>query len=104
MTESWKHGTAHVNGVRLHYVTQGDGPPLVLLHGFPEFWYSWRHQIPVLAPTDAQVNYMRVISSRLQIEIPSTCLTDRAVATLWLDQHAPQMRQRQGSSSSSRAG
>ncbi len=44
-----KHGSAYVNGVRLHYVTQGEGPLLILLHGFPEFWYSWRHQIPALA-------------------------------------------------------
>ncbi len=38
-------------GIRLHYVTAGppDGPLVVLLHGFPEFWYSWRHQLPVLA-------------------------------------------------------
>jgi pimeloyl-ACP methyl ester carboxylesterase len=39
----------YVNGVRLHYVEAGDGPPVVLLHGFPEFWYSWRHQLPALA-------------------------------------------------------
>ncbi len=44
-----QHGFAHVNGVRLHYVTQGQGPLVILLHGFPEFWYSWRNQIPVLA-------------------------------------------------------
>jgi pimeloyl-ACP methyl ester carboxylesterase len=37
------------NGVRLHYVTQGEGPLMVMLHGFPEFWYSWRHQIPEFA-------------------------------------------------------
>ena len=49
MNESWTHGFAHMNGVRLHYVTQGEGPLLVLLHGFPEFWYSWRQQIPELA-------------------------------------------------------
>jgi epoxide hydrolase 4 len=49
MNEPWTHGTAHINGVRLHYVTQGEGQLLVLLHGFPEFWYSWRHQIPELA-------------------------------------------------------
>lgn len=49
MNEPWQHGFAHVNGVRLHYVTQGEGKLLVLLHGFPEFWYSWRHQIPELA-------------------------------------------------------
>lgn len=34
---------------RLHYVEEGTGPCVVLLHGFPEFWYSWRHQIPALA-------------------------------------------------------
>ena len=47
--DALKHGSAYVNGVRLHYVTQGAGPLLVLLHGFPEFWYSWRYQIPALA-------------------------------------------------------
>lgn len=36
-------------GVRLHYVEAGEGPLVVLLHGFPEFWYSWRRQIPALA-------------------------------------------------------
>ncbi|WP_266077256.1 alpha/beta fold hydrolase [Haladaptatus caseinilyticus] len=43
------HDEAVVNGVRLHYVEAGDGPLVVLLHGFPEFWYSWRDQIPALA-------------------------------------------------------
>ena len=47
--EEIRHGSAYVNGVRLHYATQGEGPLLILLHGFPEFWYSWRHQIPALA-------------------------------------------------------
>jgi pimeloyl-ACP methyl ester carboxylesterase len=47
-TETWTHGFASTNGIRLHYVEQGDGPLLLLLHGFPEFWYSWRYQIPVL--------------------------------------------------------
>ena len=41
--------SAEVNGVRLHYVTQGAGKLVILLHGFPEFWYSWRRQIPALA-------------------------------------------------------
>ena len=36
----------NVNGIRMHYVTMGKGPLIVFLHGFPEFWYSWRHQIP----------------------------------------------------------
>jgi epoxide hydrolase 4 len=48
--EPWTHGTADLGGLRLHYVTAGSGPLLLLLHGFPEFWYSWRHQIPALAP------------------------------------------------------
>lgn len=49
MTETWRHEYVETNGIRLHYVTQGEGPLVILLHGFPEFWYSWRHQIPVLA-------------------------------------------------------
>src|SRR5919202_6066254 len=36
-------------GVQLHYVEAGAGPLVVLLHGFPEFWFSWRRQLPALA-------------------------------------------------------
>jgi pimeloyl-ACP methyl ester carboxylesterase len=43
------HGKADVNGTRLHYVTAGTGEPLVLLHGFPQTWWEWRHVIPALA-------------------------------------------------------
>lgn len=44
-----RHGYAQVGGVRLHYAERGSGGPLVLLlHGFPECWYSWRHQLDVL--------------------------------------------------------
>lgn len=42
-------GYADSNGVKIHYVTAGKGPLLVLLHGFPDYWYSWRDQIPELA-------------------------------------------------------
>src|ERR1043165_3979565 len=38
-----------VNGIKLHYVEEGAGKLVVLLHGFPEFWYGWRNQIPVLS-------------------------------------------------------
>ncbi|MBO0777972.1 MAG: alpha/beta hydrolase [Ktedonobacteraceae bacterium] len=48
-TETWRHRDIITNGIRMHYVTQGEGPLIVLLHGFPEFWYSWRIQIPFLA-------------------------------------------------------
>jgi pimeloyl-ACP methyl ester carboxylesterase len=37
------------NGVRIHVVEQGHGPLVLLVHGFPESWYSWRHQLPALA-------------------------------------------------------
>jgi pimeloyl-ACP methyl ester carboxylesterase len=39
---AWKDRYADVNGVRLHYVQQGKGPLILFLHGFPEFWYSWK--------------------------------------------------------------
>jgi epoxide hydrolase 4 len=45
----WTAGYARGDGVRLHYVQAGAGPAVVMLHGFPEFWYSWRRQIPALA-------------------------------------------------------
>ena len=50
-TDPWTHGRAMLDDIGLHYVETGEwGDPLVLLlHGFPEFWYSWRHQLPALA-------------------------------------------------------
>jgi epoxide hydrolase 4 len=48
-TETWQHQYLITNGIRMHFVNQGEGPLIVLLHGFPEFWYSWRYQIPFLA-------------------------------------------------------
>src|SRR5262245_12524820 len=45
----WKHGFAETDGLRIHYVEQGAGPAVLLLHGFPESWYSWRHQLGALA-------------------------------------------------------
>lgn len=44
-----RHEWRSVNGITLHCVTAGTGPLVVLLHGFPECWYSWRYQIPALA-------------------------------------------------------
>jgi pimeloyl-ACP methyl ester carboxylesterase len=44
-----KEGFADSHGVKIHYVTTGNGPLLVLLHGFPDFWYTWRGQMPALA-------------------------------------------------------
>jgi epoxide hydrolase 4 len=42
-------GFADSGGVKIHYVTKGAGPLLVLIHGFPDYWYGWRNQIPALA-------------------------------------------------------
>ena len=47
--DGFTHKYEDVNGVRLHYVVGGTGDPLVLLHGWPQTWYEWRHVMPVLA-------------------------------------------------------
>ncbi len=44
-----EHGFANSDGVKIHYVTAGNGPLVVMLHGFPDFWYTWRKQIPAIA-------------------------------------------------------
>src|SRR5262245_31529788 len=44
-----EEGFADSGGVKIHYVTRGAGPLVVLIHGIPGFWYDWRHQIPALA-------------------------------------------------------
>src|ERR1700754_45260 len=41
--------TVSANGTRIHYVRGGSGPPLVLIHGFPQDWYEWRHVMPQVA-------------------------------------------------------
>ena len=46
---TFRHETVDVNGVKMHYVTGGTGEPLVLLHGWPQSWYSWRKIMPALA-------------------------------------------------------
>src|SRR5215510_5375872 len=44
-----KHRTVETNGIRMHVAEQGAGPLVVLCHGFPESWYSWRHQLAALS-------------------------------------------------------
>ena len=43
------HRFIETNGIRMHIAEQGSGPLVLLLHGFPELWYSWRHQLEALA-------------------------------------------------------
>ncbi|GAB6900337.1 alpha/beta fold hydrolase [Kineosporia succinea] len=45
----WTHRFVAANGARFHVAEAGEGPLVLLLHGFPQFWWSWRHQIPALA-------------------------------------------------------
>ena len=44
-----KHGFADSGGVKIHYATVGSGPLVVMIHGFPDFWYTWRDQMDALA-------------------------------------------------------
>jgi pimeloyl-ACP methyl ester carboxylesterase len=45
----WRHRHVAANGARFHVAESGSGPLVLLLHGFPEFWWSWRDQLPALA-------------------------------------------------------
>lgn len=52
LADAWseaEHGYADSNGVPIHYATMGEGPLVVMIHGFPDFWYSWRHQMEGLS-------------------------------------------------------
>ena len=46
---TFTHHMTTVNGIELHYVMGGKGVPVVLLHGYPQSWYEWRHVMPALA-------------------------------------------------------
>jgi pimeloyl-ACP methyl ester carboxylesterase len=46
---TFSHHVTSVNGIQIHYVIGGHGDPVVLLHGWPETWYEWRHVMPTLA-------------------------------------------------------
>src|ERR1700691_465424 len=43
------HHTVEANGIPIHFAEAGEGPVVLLCHGFPETWYSWRHQLSALA-------------------------------------------------------
>jgi pimeloyl-ACP methyl ester carboxylesterase len=45
----WRHRDVHANGIRLHVTEVGEGPLVLLLHGFGEFWWTWRHQLTAIA-------------------------------------------------------
>ena len=55
-----EHSFLEINGITIHCAIQGNGPVMILLHGFPEFWYGWRYQIPELS------NQFKVIAPDLR--------------------------------------
>jgi pimeloyl-ACP methyl ester carboxylesterase len=55
MTTEPTHRTVETNGIRMNLAEMGVGPVVVLCHGFPESWYSWRHQLPALAAAGFRV-------------------------------------------------
>ena len=46
-----QHGYADSNGVKIHYASLGNGPLILMVHGYPDFWYTWRHQMAALSDT-----------------------------------------------------
>lgn len=88
MSEPWTHGWAQLSSVKLHYVEAGaskdeERPLVVLLHGFPEFWYSWRHQIPALAEAGMHVVAPDMRGFNLSDKPPS--VSDYRIETLAAD-------------------
>ena len=53
--DAFNHCFAEVNGIRMHYIDEGQGPLVILLHGFPYLWYMWRRQIVALAEAGFRV-------------------------------------------------
>ncbi|HWL44199.1 MAG TPA: alpha/beta hydrolase [Ilumatobacter sp.] len=49
MSDAFEHGQVDANGISVHTVSVGEGPLVLFCHGFPESWYSWRHQLPAVA-------------------------------------------------------
>lgn len=79
----WNHRFADVNGVNIHYVRQGSGLPLILVHGWPEFWWTWHRNIDTLAEKfDVVTPDLRGFG---QSEKPAT---DNVVVTYSAEQHA----------------
>src|SRR5256714_15019601 len=77
------HRTVRTNGIDMHIAEQGEGPAVVLCHGFPELWYSWRHQLPALG----EAGY-RVIAPDLRGYGQSDCptqVTDYGIRSLAQD-------------------
>jgi pimeloyl-ACP methyl ester carboxylesterase len=82
------HEYANVNGQRLHYARAGNGPLIVFLHGFPEFWYEWKHQIAefsrdhaVVAPDMRGYNLSSKPAELSAYQVPNLVEDVRALAS-----------------------
>src|ERR1035438_7744274 len=64
-----EHGYADSNGVKIHYASIGKGPLILMIHGFPDFWYTWRDQMEALSP-----NYQVVAIDRKSTRLNSSHL------------------------------
>jgi pimeloyl-ACP methyl ester carboxylesterase len=76
----FNHQFAQINGIKMHYVDEGKGPAIVLLHGYPLSWYSWRNQIPALV----EAGYRVIVPSQRgygQTEAPEN-IEDYDITTL----------------------
>jgi pimeloyl-ACP methyl ester carboxylesterase len=51
----WTHRDLSANGTRFHVVEAGSGPLVLLLHGFPQFWWTWHHQLGTLPDAGLRV-------------------------------------------------
>ena len=75
---NFKHHTANVNGINVHYVIGGEGEPLVLLHGFGQNWYMWNRLLPELS------KHFTVIAPDLRGVGESDNLTLAMIRKQWL--------------------
>jgi hypothetical protein len=86
------HRMIETNGIRLHVAEQGEGPLVILCHGFPECWYSWRHQLPALAkagsvrslPTFVVMEQATVRRAQRSIRFSITSATSWVSSMLWV--------------------
>jgi epoxide hydrolase 4 len=90
------HEYADVNGVRLHYARGGNGPLIVFLHGFPEFWYEWKNQIAefsrdhtVVAPDMRGYNLSSKPAELAAYQMPNLVEDIRALAAQLMSGRAP---------------
>lgn len=85
----FRHGTASVAGVRLHFVEGGEGAPILLLPGWPQSWYVWRYVMPLLASRDdaSSLSILAAWATRIDRRPATTCgqslLKSMASLRLW---------------------